>query len=85
MTRSYYFAAMFQAENRTGDFLALLYRKGVDSSLADVFASNWKSDGKKRSKKNPIRESASGIPRRFRVDNKEITIMKTGLLIFSSI
>jgi hypothetical protein len=72
-----------QAENNTGDFLAVLYRKDVDASLADTLASNWKSDGKPNKKKSQRDNTVDRNPRTFRVNNKEITIMKTqGLFLF---
>lgn len=70
-----------QAENKTGDFLAVLYRRDIDAPLAEVFASNWRSEGKQRQKKHPVVNSAKRITRTFRVDNQEITIMKTGLCV----
>ena len=73
-----------QAENKTGDFLAVLYRKDVDASLADTLASNWKGDGKQNKKKSLKDNTVDRNPRTFRVNNKEITIMKKeGLLFFS--
>ncbi|XP_032776935.2 uncharacterized protein LOC116915901 [Daphnia magna] len=67
-----------QAENKTGDFLAILYRKNVDATLADTLAYNWKNDGKPQNKKKTQKDNtADRNPRTFRIDNREITIMKT--------
>ena len=60
--------------------MAVLYRKDVDSILADTFASNWKGDIKQPQKKNLLRDLGllQGTTRRYRVDNTEFTITKTG-------
>lgn len=74
-----------QAENKTGDFLAILYRKGVDATLADTLAYNWNRDGKPPNKKKSVKDNTvDRNPRTYRVDNREITIMKTAGLLFRS-
>jgi hypothetical protein len=52
--------------------------------LADTLASNWKGDGKQNKKKSLKDNTVDRNPRTFRVNNKEITIMKKeGLFFFS--
>lgn len=63
--------------------MAILYRKNVDATLADTLAHNWKNDGKLQNKKKTQKDNtADRNPRTFRIDNREITIMKTAGLLF---
>ena len=62
---------MYQAENQTGDFLAVLYRKDVDSNLANTIAKHWKGETDDEHHKQPLRKH----PKHLSADSREINAL----------